>query len=111
MTADASRRSRSFSSHAPGVAIALGGRDAGEQVHDGVGAGERVGHGGLVEDVGPDGAGAEALDESPGARGPHDAGDPMAGGEQFGNYAPPDDAGGSSDHDVHDRLTRQRAES
>ena len=90
---------------------ALGGRDAGEQVHDGVGAGERVGHGGLVEDVGLDGAGAEALEQPPGARRPHDAGDPMAGGEQFGDYAPPDDAGGSSDHDVHDQLTRHAAES
>ena len=58
-----------------------------------------------------DGARAEALEHSTGAHRPHDAGDPMAGGEQCGDYAPPDDAGGSSDHDVHDQLTRHAAES
>jgi hypothetical protein len=85
-----------------------------EEVDDDVRAGERAPHRRLVEHVGVDGARAEALQPLPATRGPRDAGDPVAGRQQVANRTPPDDPGGSSDHDVvvlHDRVTRQPAES
>ena len=71
---------------------------------------ERGREGGRVEDVGVDGAGAEALEQAPAAQGPGDAADVVAGGMQFADRPAAEDAGGSGDHDVvHDPMTTHLA--
>ena len=66
----------------------------GEEVDDGVRAGERGRQRGLIEDVGLDGEGAEALDQPPAPQGAGDAADLVAGGKQFADGTAPDDARG-----------------
>jgi hypothetical protein len=84
----------------------------GQQVHHRVRPGERGGQGGLVEHVGVDGAGAEALEHPTATRRPRDAGDVVARSPQLIDGTPPDDTGGSSDHDLaHDHVTFQPGES
>jgi hypothetical protein len=87
-------------------------RDVREEVDDRVGAVERAGERGLVEDVGGHGAGAEALDDVAGAVGADDARDAVARADELGDRAAPDDAGRSGDDDVgaHVRVTRRTAQ-
>ena len=105
-------RRRRLGAHAvvllPGGRIghAIGARDVGQQVDDGVRPVERAAQRRLVEHVGLDGARPEALEPLAAARGARHARDAVAGGEQLADGAPPDDARGSGDHDlVHARLT------
>ena len=92
------------------IGHAIGPRDVGQHVDDGVGPGERATQRRLVEHVGLDGARPEALQPLAAGRGARHARDAVPGGQELADGAAPDDAGRSGDHDlVHAELTTNPA--